>query len=561
MFPRTIISIVLLFLSTWAYAGQREDVGYTQLQDRLGENTPTGKGITVSAYEPKSHEYGQENSGKPMGWVPAILEENNHVNTVEMFQGLPMAVKSGNTSGHAAAVSRFMFGKEHGVSQGLETVKFHFLDDYIANLLYPRTFYQATYPFYQYAVFESSVNNFSTISDFGGNNKAFLHRFDWATEKEDTVNLISAGNNQYTNASAIFSSSLNGIYVGLTSGWHSRYTTQHHYLAQNRPDIVAPNANTSRGTGTITGITAVLMETASTAELSDLGLTKANTPIRNAERSETMKAILMAGADRTTNNSRNNAFPREKDGTPKKDEDGKYLPWYIADISDYKKNDDFKTANGLDTRYGAGQANVETSYDILMGTEQASLEDNGAQTVSLLGFDYDESFGLGVKGQQANEIATYVLPTLEQDADIAITLAWNADIASYNGVFNAVAVYDLDLWLYQVIDDEVTLIASSESDTANTENIWASLEAGGDYFFRVDTTKNLIALLWDYAIAWRVTERDLTKFNSPNNISESLNFSSSSVPLPSSLILFISGVCTIAFKKFVKNFYRVNDGD
>ena len=68
-------------------------------------------------------------------------------------------------------------------------------------------------------------------------------------------------------------------------------------------------------------------------------------------------------------------------------------------------------------------------------------------------------------------------------------------ISSNNGAFNAVDVYDLDLWLYQVIDNEATLIASSTSDTANTENIWASLEAGGDYFFRVDTTKNLVALL------------------------------------------------------------------
>ena len=163
MQPRTVISIALLFLSTWVYAGQREDVGYTQLQDRLGENTPTGKGIIVSAYEPESHEYGQENSGNPMGWVPATLDENDHISTIEMYRGAPMAIKSGNTSGHAAAVSRFMFGKKHGVSQGLEAVKFHFIEDYIGYLLYPRTFYQATDPSYLGAVFESTVNNFSAI--------------------------------------------------------------------------------------------------------------------------------------------------------------------------------------------------------------------------------------------------------------------------------------------------------------------------------------------------------------------------------------------------------------
>jgi hypothetical protein len=224
------------------------------------------------------------------------------------------------------------------------------------------------------------------------------------------------------------------------------------------------------------------------------------------------------------------------------------LPWYIANINNYRNKQNYQTANGLDTRFGAGQANVETSYDILMGTEQASLEDNGEQSVSLLGFDYDQSFGLGIKDQQANDTATYVLPTLEQDSDIAITLAWNADIASNNGVFNAVAVYDLDLWLYQVIDNEETLIASSTSDTANTENIWASLEAGGDYFFRVDTTKNLVALLWDYAIAWRVTEQDLLQSGHLTKDTV-LTLSTTSVPLPSSLLLFISSIFGLVLKR------------
>ncbi|MDG2472664.1 MAG: hypothetical protein P8M71_06060 [Pseudomonadales bacterium] len=538
-FFRANAFVMLAAISLTANAGQREDVGYTQLHDRLGENTPTGRGITVSAYEPEWDAIGEKNSNSPKGWTPALAEENNHVNLIEMYQGAPLSIKSGNTSSHAAAVSRFMFGKEYGVSQGLEAIKFHLLQDYASYLLYPRTFYQATNTFYRDAVFESTVNNFSAIGNFGPSNNDLLRRFDWATAREDAVNLISSGNNENTVAAPIFSSSLNGIYVGLTGGHHSRFTNNYHYGIQSRPDIVAPNVNTSRGTGTITGITAVLMETASATELSELGVTQANTLIRNAERSETMKAILMAGADRTTTNSRENAFPREKDGLRKKDKDGKNLPWYIADISDYKENDYFKTANGLDTRYGAGQANVETSYDMLMGTEQASLEDNGEQSVSLLGFDYDESFGLGIKDQQANDTATYVLPTLEQDADIAITLAWNADIASNNGVFNAVAVYDLDLWLYQVIDNEETLIASSTSDTSNTENIWTSLEAGGDYFFRVDTTKNLVALLWDYAIAWRVTEQP----------SSSLNVATSSVPLPSSLVFFISGLFSLYFRK------------
>ena len=261
MLPHTIISIALLFLSAWSYAGQREDVGYTQLQDRLGNSTPTGYGITVSAYEPAWDAIGAKDSNNPKGWIPAIAQENNHVITIEMNQGEPLTNKSGNTSSHAAAVSRYMFGKKHGVSQQLDTVKYHELGDFISYLLYPRTFNQATYSYYNDTVFESSVNNFSAIGNYGQNNNDFLHRFDWSTAREDAVNLISAGNNENTLSDPIFSSSLNCIYVGLTSGQHSRFTDPNHYYVQNRPDVVAPNENTSRGTGTITGITACLLYT------------------------------------------------------------------------------------------------------------------------------------------------------------------------------------------------------------------------------------------------------------------------------------------------------------
>lgn len=539
LFARVVTYVIFATIPLFANAGQREDVGYTKLQDRLGDNTPTGKGINVSAYEPEFIDY--SGSTSPKGWMPFSNSKNlNHINTIEMYQGQSLATKSGNTSSHANTVSKFMFGKEQGVSQELESVSFHFLDHFIQYLLYPRTHYQATYPVYPYTVFENQVNNFSATSSFSPNNKNFLRRFDWATAREDVVNIVSSGNNQYTNASAVFSSSLNGIYVGITSLWHSRYSTEYHYSRQNRPDIVAPNVNTSRGTGTITGITAVLMETAKNDELSELGVSEAGSLILNAERSETMKAILMAGADRTTFNTRNNGVPREIDGTQKKDEDGQDLPSYTANIDNYRSNPKHQTSNGLDTRYGAGQANVETSYDILMGKEQASLEDDGEQTVSLMGFDYDDTFGLGVKNQIANSTATYVLPTLEVDSDIAITLAWNADVASYNGIFSAVAVYDLDLWLFQIIDNEEALIASSTSNSANTENIWAELEAEGNYFFRVNTTKNLIALVWDYAIAWNVTEK---------HSMQNLNMKAASVPIPSSILLFVSALSMFFLKK------------
>ena len=184
----TVISIALLFLSTWVYAGQRRMwaiPNYETAWVRIRQPVKASWYLHMSL----NHMNMTKKQWQPMGWVPATVDGNDHISIIEMYQGAPMAIKSGNTSGHAAAVSRFMFGKEHGVSQALEAVKFHFIEDYIGYLLYPRTFYQATNPSYRGTVFESTVNNFSAISDFGQNNIDFLRRFDWATSREDTVNL------------------------------------------------------------------------------------------------------------------------------------------------------------------------------------------------------------------------------------------------------------------------------------------------------------------------------------------------------------------------------------
>ena len=64
--------------------------------------------------------------------------------------------------------------------------------------------------------------------------------------------------------------------------------------------------------------------------------------IYNAERSETIKAALMAGASRFTFNTST-----------------------TANVEDYRVAAANQTDNGLDWRYGAGQLNINNSYNIL----------------------------------------------------------------------------------------------------------------------------------------------------------------------------------------------------
>ena len=75
-----------------------------------------------------------------------------------------------------------------------------------------------------------------------------------------------------------------------------------------------------------------------------------------------LKAVLMAGAERETNNSQD------------------------SDIQDYGG---LPSLNGLDYRYGAGQLNVLNSYQILTGAKQAA-----GSEINDEGYDFVEDFGL-----------------------------------------------------------------------------------------------------------------------------------------------------------------------
>jgi hypothetical protein len=311
--------------------------------------------------------------------------------------------------------------------------------------------------------------------------------------------------------------------------------------------------NTSRGTAVASSITSVLLETARDASATFSNVSPSNTQVltRNAEKPEVMKAVLMAGADRETSNTRINSFTKDEAGDRIPGE-----PEYIADITNYRAAG-YATSNGLDSRFGAGQANVHKSHQILTDGEHNSREDGGNTSVSLLGFDYDEAFGNGAGDANPNSVASYLLPTLTNDANLDVTLAWNLDVYSGDGLFVNALLYDLDLWLYDVTDNDEVLVNASLSSVDNTETISQLLSAGRDYEFRVTTEKNVTALLWDYGIAWRVDQESDTlsaplTLESPQISPSALSFSASSVPIPSSFFLFITGLFALVVKKHTR---------
>jgi hypothetical protein len=215
--------------------------------------------------------------------------------------------------------------------------------------------------------------------------------------------------------------------------------------------------------------------------------------VYNAERSETIKAALMAGADRNTANTST-----------------------TDDITDYRSTG-HDTANGLDSRYGAGQLNVHNSYRILAGGEQRSFQ-NGGSDITARGFDYGTIGRVnGVQGA-----ASYFFGATG-DVTLFASLVWNADVS--NDAQLTARLYNLDLSLFDVTNNQ--LVATSASLLDNTENLFFNLLLGNRYEMRV-TTNEASNFSSDYALAWR------------------MDAAPAPVPLPAPAWLFGSGVAGLA---------------
>jgi hypothetical protein len=215
--------------------------------------------------------------------------------------------------------------------------------------------------------------------------------------------------------------------------------------------------------------------------------------IYDAERSETVKAALMAGADRETSNTSTS-----------------------ANITDYRSAG-HQTANGLDDRFGAGQVNIYNSYHILAGGEQHSSQ-NGGHDISLFGFDYAGAFG-GHNGSPRT--ASYFF-NANGDLTLFASLVWNISVS--NDAALTATLHHLNLSLFDVTTNR--LVDTSASSLDNTQNLFLKLLLGNRYELRV-TTDESGNFSQDYALAWRMEANP------------------SPVPIPPTTWLFATGVVSL----------------
>ncbi len=335
-----------------------------------------------------------------------------------------------------------------------------------------------------------------------------LARLDWVVNRDEYIQVVAMNNGSTNNP--LLGSSFNAIAVGLSNGSaaHGSFplattpSTPYASASRTRPDLVAPAGATSYATPMVASAAALLVaeghqggNTLSTDPAVTFTTNRNGDKIYNAERSEVVKAALMAGASRTA----------------------------AQLATTYAVN----TANGLNNVYGAGQLNIYNSYNIIAAGEQNSREDllSGSGEIKAVGFDYDPAFG-GLNG--SNKTGTYIFKALTTGS-LAASLVWNLNVTgeTASGFDTSATLYNLGLALYDMTSSSEVAYAASLVD--NTENLWyTGLTANHAYALEVISLQST-DFLWDYGLAWNITA------------------TTTHAPLPPTVYLLGSGIAALVF--------------
>lgn len=467
-------------LSAAARADYKFDIGQSSLALELGALLPTGAGIPVAQVE---------------GVEGGVNYAPNQVLTE--FSGKTFNLRSGasGVSSHATTVALYQYGNPTSIAPGITLIESYDANDWIAAGLL-RYGNAAASPLASPQA--SRITNHSWVSELAGPNPTntaldILLRADWVAEQDDNVQIVGVNNGSAQfggdNTKPLMTYALNAISVGRTDGFHAVGTVplgSSVYGANHvRPTVVVPVTPTSNAVPIVSAATALLIEAAqdnpawSSSQYTSIRTGQA---IRAAETNEILRATIMAGANREVTNG-----------------DG-------SGIWDYRGSAGVQTANGLDTRYGAGQLNIRNSYRILAGGQQRSKEDGRVADILHTGFDYDGQFGSAVTAGTYK--GTYEFNGAWTGQAFTAALAWNTDIninqvrsQSYN---TAAKLYDLNLRLFDITGGGKALVAASASTTENSENFTTTLTAGRRYRMEVESIA-AAPFQWNYGLAWNGT--------------------------------------------------------
>ncbi len=435
---RNILSLVLAIAFATAtgttQADWKDDIGWTRLLTEYGGAPVTGAGVVVSITEAPDV-FGNY---MPIGLGPLPAE----------YLGKTFTNASGTSSGqsgHSEAVARAYFGNLTSIASGTTSITVYEANDWIDNRL---NFVSGADPI----AHNFKVQNHSWI----GNDpnltaiQNILHRADFVVDRDEVTMIAGTANNGAN--PQLLTHAYNVISVGRTDGGHAKGLTTFYGIGRSRPDIVAPTPDrgpyTSYTTPVVSSVATVLHQAAAGTD---------------AARSESMRAILMAGAT--------------------KEEFGGWD----------------QTANRrLDEVFGAGEVNVYNSYKIVEAGEFNGSLVEPIASINQYGWDYTSN----LNSTDAMFYDIVVGPGFNW-TDVSILLAWNIDVTDSNasaGIFSptsSLANFDLELFNSNSLFLG-SLLTFSMSTVGNVEHLYLNSLGPGRYTLRVTTDTS-----HDFALAWR----------------------------------------------------------
>jgi PEP-CTERM motif len=439
--PHRVLLTYLAAASLWlvphfsmAQQAYKDQVGYTQLVNEFGASLATGDpSVRVGLNEADTNSSTTVAAFVPDLTHPELSGKNYNIK--------PSGSQSSTTSGHATGVARTYFGTNFSLVPNITEIDVYEANDFVLNR---QGFNTSTNP----EVVNVSVLNHSWIGEGLSDADAvdINARMDYTVNRDNVTSVVGLNNNLAA-LPQIYAQSYNSIVVGVTNAGHSRGTTTLGGAGRTKPDIVAPQPSTSLATAVVSS-TAALLHSA------------AKNNLANARNSETMKAIIMAGATKSEFTNWSN--------TP---------------------------AKPLHSFLGMGEVNAYNSYKILLGTEQAGSAVQPVKNTSVRGWDYGESIAAG----------TSLYWTFRVDAPIpetSVVLAWNAlyqdTLGNYNGTLS---LANMDMRFYNSSTSFLgTELAASLSTVDNVEHIYLRNLSAGTYTLAVTSDRNT-----QFGVAWNLT--------------------------------------------------------
>jgi len=441
----------------------QEATDYAMLKSRVSASLPTGAGGQISLVEFANPD------GTPPDAYYIDLASPEFTSGTDPF-GAALALTDGSgmafkgNSGHATnVVGANYFGNSLSMAPGANNVTIYEVNHWLGSILH----YNDNSP----PVAQSfRVQNHSWIADSLGSTSqdlSTLRRLDYLIETGEMTAAIGANNANPASPPPhplVFAHSYNAITVGRTDGRHSRGQTSSIYgSGRFKPDIVAPAPSTSTATARVSSAAALLHEAVAGTD---------------AARSETMRALLMAGAT--------------------KQEFAAFVDPTTATVNPWNRT----ATRPLDDLFGAGELNIYNSYLIQRGGQHAGSVVMPAASAGTHGWDYQDRKNDSSVGDL---FYNFEIPAGSTAQELSIMLAWNAKITDTNGlpgVFTPTeSLQNLDLRFYNSTASFLgNLLDESISTIDNVEHIYQTNLGPGQYTLRVSGAAN-----WDYGLAWRMT--------------------------------------------------------